>query len=183
LYREKKTIGAAAYLLSKLGNEMQYIKLIKLLYLADREFVKQKGRTISGDNHFSLPYGPILSKSLDAITEEKAEWTEIIGADLESKTVWLKQKNEIEELSKSEISVLDLIVENFGHMPGPQPVEYTHTLPEWKKPTGKKKSQEISLREIAEAVGHFSERVDAIVAGQSESKTVNRFLNQFRESA
>jgi uncharacterized phage-associated protein len=183
MYREKKTIEASSFLLSKLSGEMPYIKLIKLLYLADREFVKLKGRTISGDQHFSLPYGPILSKTLDAIKSQDPEWSEHIGVDLESKVVWLTTPVDPEELSKSEIQVLEVIVNQFGQMSWPDLVEYTHSLPEWKEPGGKQKRQQISISDIARAVGHSEERVQEIVASEQDSKAVNRFLNQFREPA
>jgi uncharacterized phage-associated protein len=47
---------------------MAYIKLIKLLYLADREALLRWGRPITTDRHVSMPKGPVVSQIYDLIT-------------------------------------------------------------------------------------------------------------------
>ena len=50
--------GPAARLLKLHGAAMPYLKLIKLLYLADRQALLELGRPISCDLFVSMPHGP-----------------------------------------------------------------------------------------------------------------------------
>ena len=45
---------------------MSHLKLMKLLYLADREGVHQLGYLLSGDRP-AVPHGPVLSMTLNLI--------------------------------------------------------------------------------------------------------------------
>ena len=65
-----KTAQAAAYLLYKSGGSMKHLKLMKLLYLADRLSWQERDYAITGDEYYSLPYGPVLSKTLDLMHGE-----------------------------------------------------------------------------------------------------------------
>jgi uncharacterized phage-associated protein len=186
MYKEAKTIEAATYLLSKLtgpGEAVPYIKLIKLLYLADREQVKNKGRTISGDSYWSLKCGPILSDTLNAIKGLDPHWMPYVGVDLEARVVWLKAQAQPSDMSRADRDVLDKIVAQFGHLPWQELVDFTHELPEWKRPDGQVKRRRIYLVDIARAVGHSEERVHAIVEGDKEKETVRQFLGQFKPNA
>ena len=66
-YDEKAVTQAAIYLLERHSNQMPYIKLIKLLYLADRGALLETGSSISKDAYVSMFYGPVLSITLDVI--------------------------------------------------------------------------------------------------------------------
>ena len=44
-----KALQAAGVLLSLDGDRMERIRLLKLLYIADRELLAETGRTITGD--------------------------------------------------------------------------------------------------------------------------------------
>ncbi len=46
-YREEKTTQLAAYLLSKHNGRMEYIKLIKLLYMIDRAALDKWGEPLN----------------------------------------------------------------------------------------------------------------------------------------
>src|SRR5687768_11865188 len=68
-YREDKTTQAAARLLRHGGGKLNHMKLIKLLYLADRKALVQWGRPITFDWYVSMPHGPVLSFTLNKINE------------------------------------------------------------------------------------------------------------------
>ena len=70
-FNEKKATQAAAYLLRLRGGRMSYMKLIKLLYLADRISLNRRGRPITTDRYVSMDRGPVLSRTLNLITEER----------------------------------------------------------------------------------------------------------------
>ena len=66
-FNEAKAAQAAARLLKKRGGKMAYMKLIKLLYLVDREALRRWGRPVTTDRYVSMDHGPVLSSTLDLI--------------------------------------------------------------------------------------------------------------------
>jgi hypothetical protein len=54
---EVKATQAAARLLQNRGGRMKFLKLIKLLYLADREALSRSGRPITTDSYVSMDNG------------------------------------------------------------------------------------------------------------------------------
>src|SRR3984893_13184309 len=68
-FNEAKATQAAVRLLRNRGGRMSYMKLIKLLYLADREALARCGRPITTDTYVSMKHRPVLSQVLNLITE------------------------------------------------------------------------------------------------------------------
>lgn len=66
-FNEKKATQAAALFLKKAGGSMDYMKLIKLLYLADRHALIHWERPITGGSYFLTKHGPVLNNVLDLI--------------------------------------------------------------------------------------------------------------------
>jgi len=67
---------------------MNYLKLMKLLYLADRESMRRNGRPISGDRYVSMDHGPVLSQTLNLINGARKfeEQGGIIGSRIKQTT-------------------------------------------------------------------------------------------------
>jgi uncharacterized phage-associated protein len=159
-YREKKTTQAAARFLEKEHGRMSHMKLIKLLYLADRKALLEWGRPITFDWYFSLPHGPVLSFTLDKINTEPAPtedsyWHKYIS-QRQDHEVSLLRPAPIDQLSPAEEALLDEIYQQFGHMDQWQLRDYSHTLPEWQDPQGSRLP--ISISDILAAEG-FSDQV------------------------
>src|SRR5208282_1628926 len=69
-YNEKRATQAAAILLSmRESRSLNYMLLIKLLYLVDRESLLRWGSPLTGDDYYSMEFGPVLSKTHDLMTE------------------------------------------------------------------------------------------------------------------
>jgi len=139
-FNEKKATQAAAHLLKLRGGQMSYMKLIKLLYLADRAALLNWGRPITTDRYMSMDRGPVLSRILDLATDgenpgAKSIWAEVIS-DPNHYDIKLKGNPADDELSDAELSVLDAIFAEYGKMSRWDLVEVTHRLPEWKNPHG-----------------------------------------------
>jgi uncharacterized phage-associated protein len=79
-FNEKKATQAAAYLLKRRGGTMSYMKLIKLLYLADRKALVRWGRPITTDRYLSMERGPALSHVLDLATDGENPGSDSIWA-------------------------------------------------------------------------------------------------------
>ena len=68
-----KTLQASGVLLQLDANRMAYIRLLKLLYIADRELLAETGRTLTGDEAVAMKNGPVLSRVYDLIKGVGAE--------------------------------------------------------------------------------------------------------------
>ena len=67
LFDEKKATQAAACFLKLADGGLNYMVLIKDLYLADRQALAGWGRSITNDKYYSMKCGPVLSNVLDQI--------------------------------------------------------------------------------------------------------------------
>ena len=159
----------AAYLLQKRGGRMAYIKLLKLLYLADREAMGKWGDSISGDCFVSMPHGPVLSQTCDLIRG--------FGSSIEMGwDFWIKDEDNYEvslrqpasnrecfdELSNAELGILDGVFEKFGRMRRFEIVKYTHDhCAEWEDPHGS--SFPIKPEAVFRAMETKEERVQVLL--------------------
>lgn len=140
-FNEAKATQAAAFLLKENGGEMNYMKLIKLLYIADREALLMWERPITGDSYFSMNKGPILSEVLDKITSGEmptveSYWHKFISAPA-NYNVNLKQEPDFDELSKRESELLLNTFKKYKQHNQWAMVDICHQiLPEWEHPNG-----------------------------------------------
>ena len=58
LFDERKAAEAAAFLLFMAGGKLPLIKLVKLLYLAERLSLQRYGEPLTGDRLVAMPNGP-----------------------------------------------------------------------------------------------------------------------------
>jgi uncharacterized phage-associated protein len=139
-FNEIKTTQAAAYLIKKRGGEKSYMKLIKLLYFADREALTAWGRPITFDRYVSMDHGPVLSQTYELITDgvppgQDSAWIEHIK-NTPNYSVSLIKDPGIAELSQAEMKLLDKIFSEYGSKNRWDLVEIVHQLPEWENPHG-----------------------------------------------
>ena len=136
---------------------MSRLRLLKLLYIADRESLKETGRTITADRAVAMEHGPVLSRTYNLIKGEDAgscEWSPYI-VNISPLELELRQPPGNGLLSVAEIKRLRCVVERFERLDDWSVANYTHTFPEWQKnqPTEERKSRPIPLDDVLEAVG------------------------------
>jgi uncharacterized phage-associated protein len=178
-FNQKKTTQAAARFLKLAGCRMNYMKLIKLLYLTDRGAFLRWGRPVSGDKYFLMKLGPVLSEVHDLITEvpspsEESFWGAHISP-LSNCEVELKAEPGNDELSKAEEKLIDEIFAAYGGYEPFDLVDLLHkTLPEWKEI----KSGRIALeyREILQAGGVPSDVIEQIESGLDSLRLIESVL-------
>jgi uncharacterized phage-associated protein len=148
---------------------MSYMKLLKLLYLADRKALLSFGRPITYDRYVSMDHGPVLSQTYNLIvaeespTEAPSYWRSLISVP-ESFEVSLRVPTPPnDQLSPAEERVLDDVFDEFGAMGRWQLVAFVHTLPEWKDPHGS--SIPISVRDVLSGGGIDESDVEEIESG------------------
>lgn len=68
-----KTLAAMLYLVKRAGGELDYYKLVKMMYIADREHLRRKGHTVTRDFYVRMPHGSTGSKTLEMLQGVKGE--------------------------------------------------------------------------------------------------------------
>lgn len=177
MFSEPRVAEMAAFFLAKLGGRAKYLKLIKLLYLAEREAMAKWGDSISGDNFVSMPHGPVLSQTYDLIkgSVERGAWDHLIKDEADY-MVSLRQPidlDDLDELSRSEIAILQSIYEQYGHMGQYDLRDYTHDhCAEWEDPKGS--SIPIPVERIFAAMGKSVNQIEQLVKCNAEQQELSR---------
>ncbi|MDR0788217.1 MAG: SocA family protein [Gemmatimonadota bacterium] len=177
-YHQERATQAAARLLEVRGGVMSYLKLLKLLYLADRRSLLQHGRPITFDRFVSMDHGPVLSQTYNLIVGEeqpgqRSYWREHI-TEPEHHEVRLLKKPTENELSAAQERILDEVFDEFGRMGRWQLVDYVHTLAEWQDPHGS--SIPISIRDVLRAGGLDDEVAEAVENDLAGEDALSRLL-------
>jgi hypothetical protein len=136
----EKLIQVCNYILKKYDYKLNYVKLIKELYLADKESLKSTTKTITGDVYVSMKNGVVLSKTYDLIKGSCKDktmqnlWNSRFTVDCHD-LVALSEKIPESELSQFEKGILDKIDDEFHDYDYGQMIGYIHdNCPEWQDP-------------------------------------------------
>lgn len=186
LYDERRAAQAAAYLLYRARGHLPLIKLIKLMYLAERLSLFRYGEPITGDSLVSMPHGPVLSRTYDHIKGalpcieggwdtwilDKAEYE--VG--LRDESMIRSPEQDLLRLSDSDLEILGETWDEFGHWDRWALVEYTHSdaCPEWEDPDGS--SRPIRYETLFEKLGYTTEQSQALTARLLEQRHLNDTL-------
>ena len=161
MYRDEKIAHMAAYLIRKLGGKVSRLRLMKLLYLADRKSLEKYGYSISGDKFVSMDLGPVLSSAYSFMSgkhKDQSVWDELID-NIDGKTPChaLRDKSlYLGALSENDEEIMDEIAASYGKMSSSQLVNYVHNnCIEWEDPKGT--SKPIALRKILSNLGYTRE--------------------------
>ncbi|MBA4190814.1 MAG: hypothetical protein C0467_22740 [Planctomycetaceae bacterium] len=158
-----KTFQAAAVVLRDHDSRMDCVRLLKLLYLADRELLAETGRTLTGDKAVALPRGPVLLTVYDLIKErgpddEQLKWNAAIQrVKHEDKNkdddVILTALVPIGRLTKAEESKLHEVCGRYKDTATPELCHLTHDFKEWAEAFEKDEASTINWEIALEAMG------------------------------
>ncbi|MGO9743193.1 MAG: Panacea domain-containing protein [Roseiarcus sp.] len=136
----RKSAQVAAFFALKNGGVINVLKLMKLMYLSEREYVNRYDLPMLFDKLISMRNGPAMSDTLNFINgeEESGAWSEFVS-DRESHDIGVSRRDlteiDLDELSDSEIEVLNDTWAKFGHLGKWELRDYTHKYcPEWEDP-------------------------------------------------
>ena len=121
-----KIVELLLYLAHSRPNADKY-QAVKFFYLADKEHLNRYGRPITHEQYFALKYGPVASKAMDLIEEDKwvmrearidalpfeIEIKDVNGRPVKVVGAPLRDVN-FDLFSKSDIRVFDEIIKEFG---------------------------------------------------------------------
>lgn len=112
--------------------DLDVLKIVKLIYLADREYLLRYGRLITGDTYYHLRYGPVPSKSYDILKaflegvnrdrfereiEHLSEWVFVERKPIGHPIIKTSTVNPYDHLSQKEIEVLSEIISEYKDTP------------------------------------------------------------------
>jgi uncharacterized phage-associated protein len=163
-----KTIQAIAVLLRTTGRtQLEYLSLLKMLYIADRESLKETGSAITEDKVVAMEHGPVLSEVYDLIGlnhGDLALWTKFLRK--EEYELELLDDPGVDQLAPYELRKLQEVAQRYESSSWRDLVRVTHEFPEWQwnKPDARHgpRSRPIPLRDILKAVGREAD-ADAII--------------------
>jgi len=165
MFTDRKAAQVAAFLLKKAGGSLNIVSLTKLLYLTERESMDQFGFPIIGDRMVSMPYGPVLSKTLDLANGniESDAWEALIE-DRENHNVKLRKeisREDLSAISDTNIAAIEAVWSKFGTWDKWKLVKFTHDeCEEWEDPNGS--SHTIPPKRVFRAVGKTQEQAEAL---------------------
>ncbi|MDI9349083.1 MAG: Panacea domain-containing protein [Candidatus Symbiobacter sp.] len=188
MFSEFKAAQMAAFFLDQApGQRMPHLKLMKLLYLSDREAIRVLGYPISYDQPVAMRNGPVLSYILDLmdgdIESQPNGWEDWISAK-ENHEIALRKTIKREDLGKLSDAVIDVmqsIWDKFGKMNQWQIRDWTHKhCAEWRDPSGS--SCPIKFEDIAKAVGYDSDTAKEVADDIREDFAIDRVFKSLRPS-
>jgi len=132
--------------LTRRGDGLTKLTLLKLIYFADRYHLRKYGRAVTNDQYWAMQFGPVASSvkeiaELDSLGGSERHYamkylTHGVPADGE-KEFLVKSRAEVDEgvFSASDLEALSFAWDTFG---GKQSalVNITHKYPEWLKHEG-----------------------------------------------
>jgi uncharacterized phage-associated protein len=126
---EKKMTNAIIFFALKSNRKrIGRLKLMKLLWLADRIHLNKYGRLILRDQYSALPLGPVPSTTMNK-SKDRVEGC----FDVEEPFIVATGDFDPRFFSKTDIKVMDGVWEEYGKMGGLDLKDFSHLFPEWKR--------------------------------------------------
>ncbi len=142
---------ASALFARENGGKIEVLKLMKLMYLSERESVRVRGRLMFNDEHYSLPHGPICSGVLNGINgrSERPIWKQYV---VRERQIVSSLSDDTDYLSRSDMQIIRQVWVTYGWMSVSQIRNWTHeNCDEYTELNSGR--MRISISEMAEAVG------------------------------
>ena len=187
MYEEKAAQAATLFLL-KAGGSMPHLKLMKLLYIVDRESYLRRGSPITGDEMVSMPHGPVLSRTYDlmkgAADPAPGSWSNYVCRVNQHAVALahdITEETSLDLLSRADRWVIDDVWERYGHMDQWELRDLTHTFPEWEDPHGS--SMPIERYTLFKALGMTDKQAEARVEQNEEREAIDAAFDRLHERA
>ena len=172
-----KTLQAIATLLRReASRQMNYMRLIKLLYIADRECLREIRRPLTGSHVVAMKRGPVLEDVLHLIRGEHMqtpEWSKYLRRSHFS--LELIADPGLGDLSYFEVEKLEEIAQRYAENDEWDLVNITHEFDEWRKNDPGDSSKPIPLDDILAAVGPLGDKAEITQDAEEEALIAQAF--------
>jgi len=159
-FDSRRAAEAASRFTELAGGSIDIVRLMKLLYLAERRSLELHRRPMFGDRYVSMKHGPVVSHSYnllksgpDAKAEERSEDVDLWAAHFirDGYMVRLQQRVAPATLSRADIEVINAVHDEWRSTDTWAMVEKLHaSLKEWRNPG--KTSTAIAVEDICAAL-------------------------------
>ena len=178
-----RSLQAAAYLLQREDGGMEYLRLLKLLYIAERELLAHQATPLTGDVFKAMPYGPVLDTVYDLIKGKhgrSAEWQRSIQTK-HYKVQWVGDPG-TDELSPCVIAKLDEVSQRYQDVDHWMLVNETHQFAEWRKHFPGRGAAIIPLEDLLWAMNAEEGTLEAIREEQAVGGQLDQILAASRDA-
>ena len=142
-----KIIQALCFLLNEIpSNQADKIKLVKLLFLADKCHLIRYGRTVSGDDFWAMQRGIVGTTTKDILGFDDVDENYFFDPEYEYAKKMLQKvgkynykatcacdKENVDQLSETDVEALRFVAKHFGNLSGWDLVDLIHRYPEWEQ--------------------------------------------------
>ena len=171
----QKKIQAAGVILRDRG-PTDRLRLLKLLYIADREALKQRGSPILGGLLVAMKHGPLHSEVYDLIKGSHAsegEWSACFQS--QGNTISMIHDPGRMDLSPFEIDLLNATADRYQDVDTWELSELTHDFREWIDSFQKGTARPIDAEQILKALEFSEEEIAGIMhEADSHSQLIQR---------
>jgi len=179
-YDPIKSIQASAVILKGHAGRISKLRLLKLLYIADRESIAETLSPLIADRVVAMDNGPVLSRTYDILKGEDFEsplWDRFIAKE-GPRDLSLLEDPGVGRLSKYEIQKLNQVSERHWFDDDFEIVELTHLFDEWKrnKPSPRS-SNPIPMEHILQALG-ISDQADRLKAEAQQEAELDQLFKR-----
>lgn len=132
-FNSLKSLQATKVLLRNHHGRMDRIRLLKLLYIADREMLVQSGMTLTGSRAVAMKYGPVL-EDLFRITASGEIESSLWGTEIQRdghEVVLSSTDAGVGKLTKGELRKLHELSKRYSDFTNEDLIEETHGFAEW----------------------------------------------------
>lgn len=159
---------------AKRGMSVTKLRLIKWLYLAERESYKEFGEPLVGDRLASLRHGPVPSETLAVIEGKRTStWGQILYVERKNKHQYVhlatdcvySTPDDLDRFSDAEIELLESIWAQYGSWSSVKLEGYLHdrsNFPEWDWHDGDRTNW-IELETLLKSVGFRDDQIGPMV--------------------
>lgn len=164
LFNEKKAAQVAAFFLHSGGSKLDLLKLMKLMYLAERTSLTEYGEPMIGDLLYSMEHGPVLSHTLNHMNGLRESmpggWDSWVSDradhELALRNPITNIKRDLSLLSDADLEILQSLWAKYGQLTGFQLRDITHEMcDEWEDPENS--SIPIPYSRLLRCVGYTQE--------------------------
>jgi uncharacterized phage-associated protein len=161
-FDQQKAIEIILYIATRVSDPA-YLRVLKLMYLADKTSLEMYGQFVSTDSYVAMEHGPVPTKSYDLIKRAKRKEVDEFSIEHEYQICPLRNPDK-DELSESDIIVLDEIIKQYGSLPLWDLRDKTHDaawLDMWKQ-SGEKNSIPIPIEKIARMSDYADDLIELL---------------------
>ncbi len=159
-FDKEKAIAVILYIAPRVDNST-IMRILKLMYLADKTSLEKYGRFVSSDSYVAMEQGPVPTEAYDLMKKARTHNTHGFKVQKNHEIRVTAPANE-DELSESDIEILDDTIKQYGNLDIGVLLDKAHDkawLEVWEK-AGDKKSVAIPIEKIANLSDHGKEIIE-----------------------